>query len=647
MELSRTDPALPAAAMATHALNPGTILKSRFQIVRDLGQGAFGSTYLASDLDRFETSCTIKQLRLDESADQERLASLFKREARQLFSLGRQRHIPEFLGYFQDHGGHYLAYDYIDGDNLSLLLGRRDSWTNEEVAELWSTMISTLAHIHSLGIIHRDIKPSNIIKNRDSLGYTLIDFGASILHPAERGTLIGTPGYTPLRQLVQGVSGPESDRHALAMTLIHVLTGLSPSSLFGMYGPNLQGLWLPSVLVLGVSHSLLYEIDSALMDQIGTLTVIDTAKQLSSAPSLRNLADAKLPVAGNQVSSSSQGSALDPVDQPVSGLVPPMGSSEISTVHDFTSRSFPLTSSQSSLRPKGHDDTTRLEGRRVFSPSRNEKVIASTRTIAFRWIGLLIFSFVAGSGFISSLLCQGSWYCLASLGISKSNIGPGNGHSVENQVQQALTLAVHSRGSADMSSMLRAHFRLNKLHHDHHNSMNATLLSRVSSEMIRLKKRFTVVGLLDYADGVIVEARSLRKRPKDLIDHETYQSLLVQLSLARDINVGNLAITRSLDQIQADLVPPPSSVDSSVLVPQQTEPNRPNAASPPDRQAYPVIKPFNNTPPSSSVNYQPPPRAPVPPRIEQPMRSAAPAPQSEPSSGASSIYIEPVQGGPF
>lgn len=254
--------------MEYRALPSGTTLKSRFRIEHELGCGSFGRTYLAADQDKFDISCTIKQLRIEDNTDDQLLTKLFHREARQLFLLGKHDSIPEFLGYFKDDGCHYLAYEYVEGSDLASLIKNGHDWSSEELKQLWSSMLLALEYIHKLGLVHRDIKPSNIIKRSQGQSYALIDFGASVLQPAEHGTLIGTPGYAPLRQLAQGIAGPESDLHALAMTVIHLLTAQSPGNLFAAYGPDLRGSWHQSIRVPDVDADLIFNIDRALLDQL-------------------------------------------------------------------------------------------------------------------------------------------------------------------------------------------------------------------------------------------------------------------------------------------------------------------------------------------------------------------------------------------
>jgi serine/threonine protein kinase len=258
--------------MEYKALSPGTTLKTRFRIEHELGCGSFGRTYLACDQDKFDMKCTIKQLRLEDDRDEQILGKLFHREARQLFLLGKHESIPEFLGYFIENDCHYLAYEYIDGDNLASQIKERQPWSPMEISVLWSKMRLALDYIHGLGLVHRDVKPSNIIRRTQGQGYALIDFGASVLQPSEHGTLIGTPGYAPLCQLAQGIAGPESDFHALAMTVIHLLTGDSPSRLFSLYGPDLRGSWKESIKVADMDKLLIHDIDQGLIDQLSSNT---------------------------------------------------------------------------------------------------------------------------------------------------------------------------------------------------------------------------------------------------------------------------------------------------------------------------------------------------------------------------------------
>ncbi|MEM9264682.1 MAG: serine/threonine-protein kinase [Cyanobacteria bacterium P01_F01_bin.13] len=216
----------------------GTLLTDRYRIMKILGSGSFGDTYLAKDIQRSgEPDCVIKQLRIiSDNPKVHRLARrLFAAEAATLERLGGYDRIPRLLAYFESDYSFYLVQEKIEGRTLKELLEPRQPMSQKFVAQLLLDMLPLLATIHSQGVIHRDIKPSNIIHRNSDNRYVLIDFGAvkqisnRLTDTNARITStvgIGTQGYMPSEQAA-GLPNFSSDLHALGVTAIEALTGLS------------------------------------------------------------------------------------------------------------------------------------------------------------------------------------------------------------------------------------------------------------------------------------------------------------------------------------------------------------------------------------------------------------------------------------
>lgn len=224
----------------------GTLLQNRYRIVKILGQGGFGRTYLAQDQRRFEEFCAIKELiPIAEDAEAwEKAQELFAREAVTLYQLHHPQ-VPQFREQFEQSHRLFLVQDYVAGKNYRTLLEERQAngngrFTEEEVLHLLNSLLPVLKYIHSQRIIHRDISPDNIIlQERDRLP-VLIDFGVvkeiatQIQSPNKiaQVTTVGKLGYSPSEQMQAGTAYPNSDLYALAVTAIVLLTGKEPSDLF-------------------------------------------------------------------------------------------------------------------------------------------------------------------------------------------------------------------------------------------------------------------------------------------------------------------------------------------------------------------------------------------------------------------------------
>lgn len=212
----------------------------RYQIIKVLGQGGFGRTYLAKDL-LFPDSaiCVVKHL-MPARRDAKFLEvarRLFQTEARILEVLGQHGQIPRLMDYIEKEGEFYLVEEYVEGNPLSEELHTDRRWQQTEAIDLLVDVLPILDFIHQHHVIHRDIKPGNIIRRKVDNKLVLIDFGAvKQMLPTEGGetesqtVAIGTRGYAPPEQLV-GHPRPASDLYALGMIGIQALTGIQPHDL--------------------------------------------------------------------------------------------------------------------------------------------------------------------------------------------------------------------------------------------------------------------------------------------------------------------------------------------------------------------------------------------------------------------------------
>ena len=201
-------------------------LRNRFKALRMVGQGGFGKTYLAEDLDNRNKPCIIKRLTYQGPTPQatEKARQLFEQEAERLDHLIHPQ-IPRLIGYFQEEDYLYLIQEFIEGETLHSELHRLGCFDEDKVGEVLTRLLPVLDFVHSCSVIHRDIKPDNIIRRYDG-ELILIDFGvAKFLEQSgvQSATTIGTPGYAAPEQ-VQGRATPASDLFALGATCFQLLT---------------------------------------------------------------------------------------------------------------------------------------------------------------------------------------------------------------------------------------------------------------------------------------------------------------------------------------------------------------------------------------------------------------------------------------
>ncbi|MBD2529753.1 pentapeptide repeat-containing protein [Nostoc flagelliforme FACHB-838] len=225
------------------------LLRDRYQVIKPLGQGGFGATFLANDQGLpGEPSCVIKQLRPSGSAPHvlQMARELFEREAKTLGKIGNHPQVPRLLDYFEDQEQFYLVQEYISGDTLQEEVKLNGILSETGVKQFLSEILPLLQYIHEQKVIHRDIKPANLIRRTQDARMVLIDFGA-VKNQISQGTTspsgqtaltayaIGTPGFAPPEQMAMRPVYA-SDIYALGVTCIYLLTSKTPKDLD--YNPN-------------------------------------------------------------------------------------------------------------------------------------------------------------------------------------------------------------------------------------------------------------------------------------------------------------------------------------------------------------------------------------------------------------------------
>ncbi len=223
-------------------LTTGQLLNNRYRIVALLGQGGFGAVYRAWDAN-LKVPCAVKE-NFDTSSSAVRQ---FEREASILATL-RHANLPRVTDHFIVEGqGQYLVMDFIEGQDLEVMLERSSGRLPEAQVVQWLAEIcDALDYLHNqeIPVIHRDIKPANI-KLTPSGRAMLVDFGIAKVYNPEIRTTLGaralTPGYSPFEQYGQAPTDARSDVYALGATAYTLLTGKVPAeSIARMAGAPLE-----------------------------------------------------------------------------------------------------------------------------------------------------------------------------------------------------------------------------------------------------------------------------------------------------------------------------------------------------------------------------------------------------------------------
>ncbi|MBN2390932.1 MAG: serine/threonine-protein kinase [Anaerolineae bacterium] len=215
-------------------LSAGMQLQDRYKVLGVIGIGGMGAVYKTQDL-RFPgvlRLCAVKEMINTASDPQVRqmIVRNFEREASILATLGHPA-IPQVYDYFTEGSRCYLVEEFVTGKDLEARLAEAEGFFSEGLVADWAVQLcEVLSYLHNhkpRPIIFRDLKPSNIMLD-DHNRIRLVDFGiAKLFQSGEKGTMIGTEGYSPPEQY-RGIAEPRGDIYALGATLHHLLSKQDP-----------------------------------------------------------------------------------------------------------------------------------------------------------------------------------------------------------------------------------------------------------------------------------------------------------------------------------------------------------------------------------------------------------------------------------
>jgi eukaryotic-like serine/threonine-protein kinase len=215
-----------AAAQVTHDVD-------RYEILCPLGQGGFGSVYLA----RHRMTGREVALKISDPQGDPELQARALNEAR-IAATWRHPSLVDIYdcGTLAD-GRVFVAMERVEGRSLESILESEGRITTERAVHLATQVLSALELVHARGVVHRDIKPSNLLVRREPDGVervVVIDFGISKVLDSSRsisqpgtmaGAILGTPGYMPPEQLDARSVDHRADLYAVGAVLFRALSG--------------------------------------------------------------------------------------------------------------------------------------------------------------------------------------------------------------------------------------------------------------------------------------------------------------------------------------------------------------------------------------------------------------------------------------
>lgn len=221
---------------STVLLKKQSILNERYEIVDLIKSGAMGCVYKARDT-RLNNFVAVKQMlgAFTNPSDENYARERFREEGRILSTL-HHNGLPKVIDYFTEKKSetasksHFLVMTFIEGEDLEAYIKKRENrpFSVDEVIDYSNQVLDILEYLHTQNppLIYRDLNPRNIMIQGKKI--FLVDFGiARVFKPREKGTAIGTPGYSAPEQY-KGESEPRSDIYSLGVLMYYLLTGKDP-----------------------------------------------------------------------------------------------------------------------------------------------------------------------------------------------------------------------------------------------------------------------------------------------------------------------------------------------------------------------------------------------------------------------------------
>ncbi|MCO5547237.1 hypothetical protein L7F22_000682 [Adiantum nelumboides] len=205
--------------------------KSTYKLERQVGQGSFGRTFIATHL-RSGAQAAVKAIQKSKLSVSISVADV-KREVKIMQVLSGHENVVKFYDAFEDKDFVYIVMELCrGGELLSQIVSMKGSQdTERDAARIVRQMLTVVARCHLCGIVHRDLKPENFLfkSNDDSSELKAIDFGLSdFIRPGRAfKDVVGSACYLA-PEVLKRRSGAESDVWSVGVITYLLLCGRRP-----------------------------------------------------------------------------------------------------------------------------------------------------------------------------------------------------------------------------------------------------------------------------------------------------------------------------------------------------------------------------------------------------------------------------------
>lgn len=208
----------------------GTVLDSRYEITKKIGEGGMAVVYRASDT-RLSRDVAVKIMRDELFLDVDS-RDRFYAEAHSVAMLSHPNIVSIFDVNSDITGAEYIVMELLDGVTLRQYIDKMRPIPWKQVLHFSIQICDALSHAHSKGIIHRDIKPQNIMLLPNGT-LKVADFGIAAIEnqlDENTGEAMGSLNYIAPEQLRGAPASPKTDIYSLGIVMYEMLTGFKPYS---------------------------------------------------------------------------------------------------------------------------------------------------------------------------------------------------------------------------------------------------------------------------------------------------------------------------------------------------------------------------------------------------------------------------------
>ncbi len=204
----------------------------RYQVDKELGQGAMGVVYLGKD-PKINRDVAIKTMALSQEFGDDELEEVKARFFREAESAGRLNHanIVAIYDAGEEHDLAYIAMELLHGYDLDKHIKPDELMDLGDVLQLVHDCALALDYAHAQQVVHRDIKPSNIMYDPDTKTAKITDFGIARITDSSKtrtGTVLGTPNYMSPEQCMGKKVDGRADLFSLGVVLYQLVSGDLP-----------------------------------------------------------------------------------------------------------------------------------------------------------------------------------------------------------------------------------------------------------------------------------------------------------------------------------------------------------------------------------------------------------------------------------